>query len=111
MIKKKICLKLGGEKIKTELTGEQAKKALSELYESLVKIDGNRDENPDAGYYAICMFLQLFGEEITKKLLLFCEQNPGKAVKKMKRVIRRRIYPAASRQRRSEDRRGVKKYL
>ncbi|MDR2558760.1 MAG: hypothetical protein LBC86_04345 [Oscillospiraceae bacterium] len=104
---KKIRFKLDDENVIVCVSGEAAKNALGALYERLIKTR----ENHEAGLAAIEMFLMLFGEEITEKLLCYCMQKPEKAMKKFGRVIKRKIYPLAVRQRKHEDRQGVKKYL
>jgi hypothetical protein len=104
---KKIRLRLKGEKIAVSISGGAAKNALGVLYEKLVKTE----KSHDAGLAAIEMFLELFGEKITEKILRYCEQYPEKAVKKIGRIIRKKIYPLAVRQTKYEDRQGVKKYL
>jgi hypothetical protein len=107
MLHKKIRLNISGEKIIVSISGEAAKNALGELYDKLIKTD----KSHDAGLAAIEMFLQLFGEEIAEKLLRFCERNPGRAMRICGRLIRKKIYPLAVKQRKYEDRQGVKKYL
>ncbi|MCL2077393.1 MAG: hypothetical protein FWH08_03190 [Oscillospiraceae bacterium] len=115
---KKIRLKLGKEKIKKEITGEQAQNLLGRLYEDLeaisFSVQSGENSESDAGYAAVNMFLELFGKKLTEKLLLLCKENPESSeriMKKLKRVIKCGLYPLAKRQRRLEDRRGVKKYL
>ncbi|MCL2698328.1 MAG: hypothetical protein FWE74_09665 [Oscillospiraceae bacterium] len=107
MLRKKIRLSFIGENVTVSVSGEAAKKALGTLYERL-----NRPiNNHDAGMAAIKMFLELFGDEITEKLLRYCEKNPEKAVRKFGKIIRFSLYPLVLRHRKYEDRRGVKKYL
>ena len=74
-------------------------------------IKPSENAETDAGFAAVDMFLSLFGEEITEKLLLLCQKHPGITMKKLNRLIRRGLYPLAARQTRFEDRRGVRKYL
>jgi hypothetical protein len=107
---KKINLDFTGEKIMVSVSGEAAKSALAKLCEQLSVVNCKLTTD-NAGLAAIEMFLQLFGEEVTEKLLRFCERKPKKAVKKFAKLIRKKIYPLAVRQRRYEDRQGVKKYL
>jgi hypothetical protein len=90
-----------------KIGGEEALGALNALHE---KIASAKDENA-AGMAVIEMFLRLFGEDATEKLLRFCEQNSKRASRKAARIIKRKICPAARRYRRREDRRGVRKYL
>jgi hypothetical protein len=111
VIKKKIRLNLQGEKVILTVNGKDAINALGELYENLTDSIGDRTQSNEAGYAAINMFLNLFGEEITEKLLLYCEKKPEKAMRKYGRLIRRVLYPLCVRQRRQDDRRGVRKYL
>jgi hypothetical protein len=107
MLRKKIRLNLSGEKVAVIISGEAAGNALGNLYESLMK----SEKIHDSGMAAIEMFLTLFGEENMEKILQFCEKNPEKSVRKFARIIKRKVYPLAVRQREYEDRQGVKKYL
>jgi len=107
MLRKKIRLKLSGEKVTVSITGDNAKKALGTLYEKLIK----SGEEKDFGLAAIEMFIELFGVSVTEKLLRFCEEEPRKAVRKIKRVIRRVIYPLCVKQHKANDRQGARKYL
>jgi hypothetical protein len=103
-------MKLDSEKVTVSISGEAAISALGALYEQL-SIDNKQLSIDKAGYAGIEMFLQLFGEEMTEKLLRFCEKNPEKAARIFARIIRRNIYPLAVRQRKYNDKQGVKKYL
>jgi hypothetical protein len=107
---KKIRLKLKDEIITLSISGEAAKSAMGALYERLT-MNSEQLTIDSAGYAAIEMFLELFGEEITEKILRYCEDEPGRAAKKFGRFIRKKVYPLAARQRKYEDRQGVKKYL
>jgi len=107
MLRKKIRLKLSGEKVIVSITGNDAKQALGRLYEKLVK----PDEEKNFGLAAIEMFLELFGVNTTEKLLRFCEKEPHKTAKKLKSVIRYVIYPLCVKQQKINDRQRVRKYL
>lgn len=97
--KHKIKFKISGEKFTIILNGEEVKNALGELYGGLIK----SAENKDAGIAAINMFLRLFGEEITEKILLSCEKEPEKTMRKIKRIIKRKLLTIAAGQKRFEN--------
>jgi len=107
MLCRQIRFKLGDEKYALSVSGEAVKSALGNLYEKLI----NTEEKNVAGNAATEMFLELFGEKITENILLFSEKYPEKAVKKFARIIKKKIYPLAVKQRKYNDRQGVKKYL
>ncbi|MCL2698544.1 MAG: hypothetical protein FWE74_10760 [Oscillospiraceae bacterium] len=107
MFYKKVRMKLSGEKTAIKISGEAAKSALGRLYEKLI----NSEENHNFGMAGIEMFFELFGDKITEKILRYCEENPDKAVREFGRIIKHKIYPLAVKQRKYEDRQGVKKYL
>ena len=109
MLEKKIRFRFKGGRFNIKISGKDVKSALGELYENLVKPSGNSER--EMGFAAVNMFLSLFGEEVTEKLLLLCQNHPDKTMKKLKRVIKYGLYPLTARQTRLEDRRGVKKYL
>jgi hypothetical protein len=110
MPRKKIRLKLSGEKVTLIINGEAAKHALGGLYEQLSTVNCPLSIDK-AGFAAIEMFLELFGEEITEKLLRYCEQKPEKAARKFGQIIKNVLYPLAVSQRKFDDRQGVRKYL
>ncbi|MCL2107766.1 MAG: hypothetical protein FWH20_00275 [Oscillospiraceae bacterium] len=104
---RKIRLKTGGEKISVEISGQQAKTALEKLHTRLFQAG----ETHELGLDVIDMFMEIFGEEITEKLLLDCKNNPEKTMKIIRHIITRKLLPMAVKQRKYEDKRGVKKYV
>ena len=89
-----------------KISGEEAKESLSELYGKLTETE-NFNQCADIGLSVIKLFLKLFGEDNTEKLLLFCEKNPQKAMRKMKRFIRCVLFPLSVKQQKYENKQAV----
>jgi hypothetical protein len=106
--RKRVRINLADERINVVISGEAARNALGRLYEA---IEDSQCTVHKRGLAAVEMFLELFGEEVTEKLLIYCENEPEKSARKFGRMIKRVLFPLAVKQRRYEDRQGVRKYI